>query len=347
MSLHSTLIVRIACRLTIAAGALTPMGCSEGHPPTTEGAPTLVRDVPIASSDDGGAAATPSSPISAGNLTTSPSDAGSPAADGSPADDAGTAIPQTVCNPKMTLGEPTFVAAAAVRFGSISDDERTIAWAIPTNDNDVGVAKIAFADRASPSDAFGAPVTLNETVARDGIAVSPDGTMIVAVAPNKKHFVVFERFTRTDAFAEGDAYAFDDIHASLAADERVGDPVFAFGDLVFLFSVYGGASSGADTVRFAPRLSSGSTFGAGSKLALTELRAQAGKRRRPSGIGADFQTLFFWDEVTETQKLGHLQGTAGFYSVADLGAARPWAQPNRACTRVYFGTSNVGSAQAQ
>ena len=63
-------------------------------------------------------------------------------------------------------------------------------------------------------------------------------------------------------------------------------------------------------------------------------------------MAADFQTLFFWDESTSTEKIGRLKGTIGFFEVKDLGA-RPGAQPNDACTRIYFSNgSSIAVATA-
>jgi hypothetical protein len=258
--------------------------------------------------------------------------------------DADTAAPPgpwvpgpSVCNAAMTLGGATAVVAEpAERFGAVSSDERTIAWLVASGDD----ANIVVADRDAAVGPFGAAMTLPGVVARDGVTLGPDGTTLVAVAIDRRSFLVYRRGTRSEAFGIEPDEAFAPLHAGLSDAERVGDPVFSYGELVLVYSVYGSSN---DTVRFATRLSAGSPFSGGTALAFAELRARGEQRRRPTGIGSDFQTLFYWDEVTSTQKLARLEGTSGVHGVTDLGA-HPWAQPNATCSRVYFGTAEVASA---
>lgn len=315
-----------------AAAILIGVACSDEAPPADNGI-TPIPDGGGATDARTDADTTPDGDapgdLDGGTDSSSDAEAGPPWQPG-----------DSVCNPMMTVGTPSPATSTANddRFGAITQDELTIAWTIPSGN----AATLQVADRDSTAAGFGTTQTPAGTVALDGVAVSPNGLTLVAVAADHKSFVVYQRGDRTETFAAADAGQYANIASSLGASESLGDPVFASGDQILVYSVYGASN---DTVRFATRLSSGSTFDVAGALAFPELRAQAGSRRRPSGVASDFQALFYWDEVSGTEKLGRLQGTGatGFYQVHDLGA-RAWAQPNLDCTRVYFGAPGAGGA---
>ena len=308
---------------TLAAG-LVAVACSDSAPSAA-----LTSIGPAAGNDSGTSA----------NDASAASDA-DPDVDVDGGQDAGADVrlpDPSVCDPKMTLGAPAPVVStnADDRFGAISADELTVAWTVPSG----GSATLQIADRASTSEAFGAPHSPSELVALDGVALAPSGLTLVAIATNSRAFLVFQRESRTEPFVLGEASAYDPLASALEPSEKVGDPVFAYGDQVLVYSVYGTSSgSSDDTVRYATRLSSGSPWDAAGALAFPELRAQGSLRRRPSGVGNDFQTLFFFDEISGTQKLGRFAGTVAFHEIHDLGA-RAFAQPNGDCTRVYYGAA--------
>lgn len=241
----------------------------------------------------------------------------------------------TVCKPTMSIVAPSRLAASTDvddRFGSVTPDELSIVWTVPDG-------TIRYADRTVATDPFGPTQTIAGTFAVDRTAVSPSGLHVIAVAADRKGFVLLERASTADAFASTDPAVFAALVSALAPAENIGDPVLAFGEQVLIYSVYGGAST--DTVRYATRLGASSPWSVAGVLAFPELRAQGTARRRPTGAGSDFQTLFFWDEVSSSEKIGQLEGTIGFFSVHDLGA-HPWASPNEACTRIYYTAPGAG-----
>lgn len=320
--------------LAVSLLAAVVVACSEDAPPAGGGSNTTP---PI-----GTGSRTDASASSDGAAEDASEEASTDLDGGKDADVDAPWVPgPSVCNPSMTVGAAAGVASTAGndRFGAITPDELTLAWTVPSG----GAAVLQIADRTAATDTFGSPQSPSDLVALDGVALAPSGLTLVAVAPDHRSFLVFERAGRTDAFVAGSSYAYDSIAGSLATGEQLGDPVFTSGDLIFLYSVYGGTSN--DTVRYATRLSSGSSFDVGGSLAFTELRAQGSLRRRPSGAGSDFQTIFYWDEVSGSQKLGRLKGTeaAELYSVHDIGAVG-FAQPNEACTRVYYGAAGSGGS---
>jgi len=258
--------------------------------------------------------------------------------DAADASDAYVPPPPSQCNPTMSLGATTKVlgeSATDERFAGITRDERTIAW--------TAGGSVYIADRDSADGTFGAPQLVTSSAVADGVAISHDGTYLVAVGADRRSFLPFEREERTGAFAAASDAPFATLIDTLDATESIGDPVFVNSEVVLLYSVYG---KSADTFRLAGRISIFASFFPSSTLAFEELRAQGTARRRPTGTGDDFQTIFYWDEVTQTEKLARLNGSEQILSVQDLGA-RPWAQTNASCDRVYFGAGDLAFATAK
>lgn len=313
------------------------VACSDGAPPVADtfdpdGSPAT-NQPPSTSSD---AATSDKDAETDGDAATSHLDGGAD----TDADAAPWVPGPSLCKANMTLGAPSTVVSTNGddRFSAITRDELTIAWVIPS---DTSVGTLQIADRASTGDAFGAPHSPAGTVALDGVSLTPDGLTLLAIGTNRREFLVFKRIDRTEAFVAADASHYAKLVAALAPQEKVGDPVFATDEQRIVYSVYGGSSN--DTVRYATRLSLSTAFDVGGAYAYAELRTENGKRRRPTGMDRDFETMFYWDEVSQTEKLGRMQGTAavGFYAVHDVGA-RPSAQPNEDCSRIYYGAAGAG-----
>jgi hypothetical protein len=192
---------------------------------------------------------------------------------------------------------------------------------------------IYVADRATTSDPFGPPVAVKGDFALDRATLSADGSTLLAVSPDRKKLLLFQREAVAKSFEPVDTSHYDAITNDLAEGELLGDPVFALGGQILLYSQYG--KGNAHTVRFANRLSTGSAFSVAGELPNPELVAQSDLRRRPTAVSADFRTLFYYDEVTGTTKAGFFHDGFHFTSVSDLGDARD-VQPSADCTRLYF-----------
>jgi hypothetical protein len=218
---------------------------------------------------------------------------------------------------------------AEEHFGSISDDQLTLAFSV-----DVGGSTSVFvAERTQGAAAFQTPVELAGDFALDRVALTPDGLSLIALFRHRRGFIHFAREARDQAFEPAASSQYDAIVAVLGAGERLGDPVFALGGQVLFYSQYGGDRT--NTVRFANRLSLGSAFDVGGELSNPELRAQGTARRRPSGVSADYSTLFFFDEVSGTSKAATFAGGFDFGAVADLGVVSG-VMPNSDCSTFYF-----------
>jgi len=327
-------------KIMFGAGALVIAACSSALPEATDGTQPII---PLTTPDGAITDASQSGDSEASTAHDGGLDGGGDAEAGPPVYEAGPSL----CNPSMTLSGDTLLSASTAsedRFGAITPDELTIAWMVPT----AGDGTVHVADRATAGDPFSAAQTLPGVAAVDELALSPEGLRVTAVAADRRSFLLFERASKGDAFAAVSADAFDALLAALGPAEKLGDPVVGFGEQVLVYSVFGTADTA--TVRLATRLSTGSPWSVGGKLDYPELRAQGTQRRRPTGVGSDFATLFYWDEVDATQKIAQMKGTIGFFSVHTLGAHR-FAQPNAACTRVYYSFAgaaglDLGSANA-
>jgi|SoiMethySBSTD1v2_1073268.scaffolds.fasta_scaffold21562_7 hypothetical protein len=222
------------------------------------------------------------------------------------------------------------------RFGSISDDELTLAFSVA----DGGPVEVFVAERQQKDEAFQTPVRLTGDFALDRAALTPDGLSLIVVNRDLQGFTHFARDARDQAFELASSSQYDAIVAGLGTGESLGDPVFALGGQVLLFSQYGGGRM--DTVMFANRLSNGSAFDVGGALTNPELRRQGAARRRPTGVSSDYTTLFFYDEASGTSKAGSFSGGFTFSAVTELGAVSG-AQPNADCSAFYFDAQGQSS----
>ncbi len=245
--------------------------------------------------------------------------------------------PASICDAELELSDPTVLAASTGlddNLGTVTPDELSMAWTT----TETGTTTVLYADRTAANDAFSAAKQLAGDFAADRAALGDDGLSLLLVHGDRRSFLLFTRGSREEAFTPADASTMDPLTTGLGANERLADPVFARGGHLLIYSVYGGGAT--DTVQLATRLGATSPFSVGGTLAFPELRASGDKRRRPTGIDVEFQTLFFYDETTNTEKVGLLKGTIGFFSVHDLGR-RPGAQPNASCSRVYYSVPNA------
>jgi hypothetical protein len=231
---------------------------------------------------------------------------------------------------------------------SVTPDELSIAWTVGQGN----ARTLNYADRASTADAFGAPQSLAAGLyVADRASLSPDGLRLVVVNADAQGFSELTRTSRaggTFGAATAGSYTNLDAAGVLAAGQSYGDPVLGADDAVFYYSVYGGAGQ-TQTIYRSARLLAGEAWEVGAALQPSaSLAAQGTLRRRPTGISADKQTLFFWDEVGAdagggTERAGWIDETTGvFDAFVDLGA-RSMAAPNAACSRLYYSAQGASS----
>jgi hypothetical protein len=261
----------------------------------------------------------------------------------------------SICSPKTTWAAGTLVpnvsTAQADRFGSVTPDELTIAWM-----NTAGT--VLYADRATTTDPFGAPMTLTGTIALDRVALSADGLTLIVVRSDRLIFAQVTRTARGTAFGTTlDTKPFASLDPLSSGIEDGGDagggsfadPVLSSDGHFLYYSVLGGsATTMAESYRSgAPPWTN--PFAKGRILTTAELTGVSNKLRRPTGLSPDNRTLFYWDEVDGVEKMGFrddaiLAGHNGYTVFVNVGAYAG-AQPTTTCNRIYFdGPGSVGAA---
>jgi hypothetical protein len=220
----------------------------------------------------------------------------------------------------------------------------TIVWTTGPS----GSAVVHYADRASASDPFGAASTVPPSSGpflSGQVGVSQDGLRLAFVTSAPNGFAVITRTASGAPFsAAPTAGEFADIDATITGGEtvvEVGDPVFGAHDLTFYYSLYG---SGLQfTALESMRATSASVWPGGAAFGGATLEASGSARRHPTGIAADDLTLFYWDDVTSSEKMAWRPSSSStsVSSTVDIGA-RSGAAPNTACTAIYYSGTGTG-----
>jgi hypothetical protein len=229
---------------------------------------------------------------------------------------------------------------------SVTADELSIAWTVVNG----GTSTIHYGDRSSTAASFVAQSLPAGLYTNDRVALSFDGLRLLVIDPDGPGFSQLTRASRGDAFVPGadagvsPASNYDNFAGRLKAGQSYGDPVLAADDDVFYYSVYGGtADAGAPTIYRTARLLVTDAWPAGAPLSTsTGLLPQGALRRRPTGLSSDQQTLFFWDEVTGTERAAWISAAGAFDSFVDLGS-RSMAAPNAACSALYYSAQGSSS----
>jgi hypothetical protein len=238
---------------------------------------------------------------------------------------------------------PTAAQAAAlgaedfVLLGSVTPDGLTAAWATLV----AGVTSVVIADRASPTDPFGAPsrVAAADGVAAFGrVALDAAGQRLVVIDAERRAFRALARPARGADFARAAGDDLAELNASIAQldlDRRVGDPALSPDGTAFVYTVFGGTR---DAVLH-ESLRTPSGFAAGAPH--PELATTPGARIAATGVAADGKALFFVDTGASEQKVAY-RGSA-----QEAGAPAPFtfvhalgqisgAQPSADCAQLFF-----------
>ncbi len=250
--------------------------------------------------------------------------------------------PPTVCDPAATFGTGSALSISTADddvLDAITPDELTIAWTQGAG----GTATVDYADRTSTSSSFNSPQKFAAaTYTADRVALSPDGLTLVIVNDDAKGFSELTRAARGDAFGSPALGSFGNINADTPVGGSVGDPVIDSSNTAFYFSVYGTTST--KTIYRSLRLMPTDPWGNGGVLNVAAgLQTSGSSRRRPSGISSDGRTLFFFDQVTSSERAAWVNETTGqFDSFADLGS-RLWAAPATSCSTLYYSATGASS----
>jgi len=266
----------------------------------------------------------------AGDAAANPSDGGADASN----DGGTTPLPAAVCDPLQMWGAAAKIPLSTAQedtLVSVTSDERSLTWITPIDN------AVYYADRDDPAQPFGAAKILPTAGLALGerVAITFDGLTLYAIRSDRQGLVAFARDSRADSFATHGTLSLDNLNAegaSLGAGNYFTDLVVS--NTVLLLRVTGGASAG---IRLATRALPGEAWSATSPFAAqSELAISGGKARRPTGISSDRRALFYWDEVSMTEKVALFPfDTATATAFVDIGD-RASAQPNSLCTSLYY-----------
>jgi hypothetical protein len=240
-----------------------------------------------------------------------------------------------ICSPTSTWGTPVPVFPGADRrFAAISPDELHLAYYDVAASTDAGAsALVRIADRSSATAPFAATVLLGQEVDTGGVGLSPDGLTAVVTKSGRPQLVLRPNVSAPFAAATAMGIEFGEESFFRA-------PVMASDSGFFLTLVY--VSIGQVPFTFATKV--------GGAYRQTELlvpapellvRSSENLVPRPTGMSKDLRTLFYFDEATKTEKAAFRAAPGCPYKTfVDLGN-RPGAQPNAACTALYYADPDV------
>jgi hypothetical protein len=215
------------------------------------------------------------------------------------------------------------------RVGAIDPDEITAVWTSGSGD-------IYVAERATYKDDFGPAVKVNTTaLATDRVALSPTGRTVVAVSADRGAFVGFEKSSTTGAWGPSSGLEFTQVKVAFEGGALASDPVLSGDKRSFYFVM---TPPNKPSVMYESVWDSVQrSWGLPAILPNDELREGAsGKRRRPTGMSSDNLTLFFFDEVSNTEHGAWRNAPdAPFALFKDLGAL-PEAVPSLRCDTLYY-----------
>jgi hypothetical protein len=239
-----------------------------------------------------------------------------------------------LCDPGATWGTPTAVlttgAADATLFGGVTPDELTLAWASSAG----GTVTAWYADRGTTGASFGAPQALSATfgaLALDRVSISADGLHIVGALGDGSGFVAARRSSRSGAFDTDDTGAYVGLTNAEGPKSTFATPLLEPDGARFGYLL---TSSTTDAVLH--ESTNGPPWLPGIAQSAAALSRSGGSYRRPSGESLDALALFYWDEVSTTEKLATRPDVSlPFTAFIDLGPLTN-AAPTSTCKRVYY-----------
>lgn len=253
-----------------------------------------------------------------------------------------------LCDQPLTLGEATRLDISTSSddlLGAVTPDELVIAWIVV----EASTVTMYYASRTNSDEPFGAASTLLIDAAPDPIALSPDGLRALFVDADRRGFSSVTRSSVEEPFGDPgkmDLELLEPDTAQLPEDEAYADPVLAPTDLSLYFSRFGGGRT--MTLFVSDRFSELDFWPQARAVPVSAaLQANGANRLRPTGISADRQTLFLWNDAEQDELVATADpATGGFEAPESLGALRG-ATPNADCTRIYYSTATAGDESVE
>jgi hypothetical protein len=329
--------------------------CSSSSPPTLGGSGTDSGPARADSSstDDGQTGNDVSAPDgSGGGDTGNGGDASDGSTVGSDASDAApdhfdAGPPPPVCPTDASVGDAAtlvFSTPDPDLMGGISNDNLVVAW---TSVPDDGGVYIHWAERATPTAAFGAMQTLDPSLgpfAPDHVALRGDGMQLVAVSADRSTLYEIGRTAYGTPFATVDTNTdFPSVNpVTEGGNTRAQLGPFGSPSLASTFAsewafIQGNAgfvvSQNALGVWTQPSYPASLTPPASDAFNLV-----------PTGWGIDGRTLFYWDIGYGVERAAWrgAGNSLTFTSSTDLGTIEQYALPSADCTQLYFSAPGAG-----
>jgi hypothetical protein len=241
-----------------------------------------------------------------------------------------------------SVSDPLFA-----RLGGITPNELLVAWM--DSDDSISVAL-----RPDSTSDFGAPTKWASSAIDGGVAalddngdgprvaLAPTGDQVVVIGASGVDFLVYERASGGVAWNAVSATAFDDVRAAVVqANATVWEPVL--GSSSFFYLVV--PQAGAPVLYESTYDAQSQKWSVGVALPNPEfVSPDSATLRRPTGVSADGQTLFFFDEVSGVERAAWRSSpTAPFDHFEDVSVA-PEAAPNADCGILYYQVTTSGAS---
>jgi hypothetical protein len=239
-----------------------------------------------------------------------------------------------------TIARVSSIAASGFdRFGSITENELTVAWTS-------AAGEIFVADRASTTAAFGTPALLNPgatLLANDRVALVGPGTQLIATLLDGSSFATFLRTSPGTSWVPGDAGIFQYVAAMISeSGGLLSQPVVSADGLALFYLLVIGPN--LPVLYESAWDKNMGAWDVGVPLAGADFAiASATQLRRVTGASSDRRTLFFYDEVAGHERAAWRDfPTSAFDVFVDLPNV-PEAAPSGNCNTLYFhGTDSTG-----
>jgi hypothetical protein len=203
--------------------------------------------------------------------------------------------------------------------------------------SDFGPATTWFA--TSPD---GGPASLDDRGDGPRVALAPAGDEAVVIGASGVDFLVFERRADGQPWDPVAPVEFGQITYAVAQDgATVREPVLGAGSFFYVVV----PSSGAPSIVESTWNTQSRAWNVGVPLPNPEFAGQdASTLRRPTGVSADGETLFFFDEVAGIERAAWRSSPAAPFDTFEDLPAVPEAAPNADCNVLYFqSTSDAGN----
>lgn len=218
-------------------------------------------------------------------------------------------------------------AGRAPSFVAITPDERTVVW----SEIDSSMPTYFLADRSASADAFGEAQELSFPGV---VGLSPDGLRVTVVTGGR--LAEATRAERDQSFGEPGYGAYATLDADADAELlALGSAVVSPDDKTLYYTAWS-----TDEITLYPLLVStragSEPWPVGTALQSCELKTYGARGPRPTAISSDGLTLFFFDDARATARSAFRSSASGAFSWFTDVPGRLGAQPNTACTKLYY-----------